>query len=107
MTVFWNGRDADDEFGEWVELPKEYIKFNNPCHRVNNYMRDVRKKHKEDCETDPEKKLYKRGGPSNQYWKCLPDSRKIDVEYYAKEFEMSEEDVIKMFNNNSFKNGEV
>jgi len=29
MTVFWNGRDMDDEFGEWVELPKEHIKFNN------------------------------------------------------------------------------
>ena len=100
--MFWNGRDMDDPFGEWVELPEENQVFDSEYYRVNDYMRHVRLEHEIDCNTDPKKKLFIRLGPGNCYWKCLPHSKTIDIEYYAKEFNKPASEIIKMFKEDGF-----
>lgn len=102
MATFWNGRDMDDPFGEWVELPFEEQEFDNPYFRVNDYMAHVRLEHEIDCNTDPFKRLFKRGPMGGRYWKRLPESGKIDAEYYAKEFNRPIEEVIEMFKEDGF-----
>jgi len=94
-STFWNGRDMDDEFGKWVDLPDDVVD-------KDEYMHNTRKKHRLDCETDPEKKLFKRNGMAGFYYKYLPNTNVIDVEYYSKEWNKPIEEIKEIFKSEKY-----